>query len=70
MSVGTHSARLLSLTRELMERWRQTRASWRDAQASEFEQRFIRELESAAESASNSMEQLESILRKIRSDCE
>lgn len=70
MSSSGHSARLTALTRALAERWRQTRESWRDAKAREFEEHFVAELESSVDSASRSIEELEGILRKIRSDCE
>jgi hypothetical protein len=70
VSSSGHSARLAALTRALTERWRQTRESWRDVKAREFEEHFIAELESSVASASRGIEELEAILRKIRSDCE
>lgn len=70
MTPGAGSARLVALTKELTERWQQTRESWRDAKALEFEERYIRELQSAVDSAANSIAQVESLLRRIRSDCE
>lgn len=70
MSASGHSARLVALTRALAERWRQTRESWRDGKAREFEERFMLELESGVDSAGRSIEELEAILRRIRSDCE
>jgi hypothetical protein len=70
VNASGHSARLVALTRALAERWRQTRESWRDVKAREFEQRYIVELESGVDSAGRSIEELEAILRKIRSDCE
>lgn len=70
MNAGGHSARLVALTRTLAERWRQTRETWRDVKAREFEERFMAELESGVDSAHRSIEELEGILRKIRSDCE
>ena len=69
-SGGAGSARLVALTKELTERWQQTRETWRDSKATEFEERYVRELRSAVDSAANSIAQLESLLRKIRSDCE
>ena len=67
---GTPGARLDALTRELAEQWRQTRESWRDSQAREFDERFLQPLEAAVEAASRSMDELQAILRKIRTDCE
>lgn len=70
MNSGGHAAQLEALTRALTERWRHTRHSWRDAKAREFEERFVAELISAVSSASRNIEEVEAILRKIRSDCE
>jgi len=70
MSGGGNAARLAALTQALVERWRQTRDVWADAKAEEFEGRFMRPLESAADSAVIGIEQLEAVLRKIRSDCD
>lgn len=70
MTPGASSARLVALTKELNERWNQTRDRWRDTKALEFEEHYIRELQSAVDSAANSIAQLEAMLRRIRSDCE
>ena len=69
-SSGGNAVRLAALTRDLMERWRQTRDSWRDAKAAEFEERFLRELERSIQAAANEIEQLETIVRNVRRDCE
>jgi hypothetical protein len=70
MSTGAHAARLTALTKDLIQRWRQTRDVWRDAKAREFEERYVRELDAAVNAAASSIEQVEAVLRKIRSDCE
>ena len=70
MSGGGNAARLAALTQALLERWRQTREVWSDVKAEEFESRFLAPLEAGVESAVRGLEQLESVLRSIRSDCE
>jgi hypothetical protein len=70
MSTGANAARLATLTKDLVQRWRQTREVWRDNKAREFEEHYIRELDAAVNTAVNSIEQVETVLRKIRSDCE
>ena len=70
MSEGGHAARLASLTRELLQRWYQTREVWADGKAREFEERFIREIESEVKATLPAIEQLESILQRVRHDCE
>jgi hypothetical protein len=69
VSASANAARLDTLTRTLMERWQQTRHLWRDAKAQEFEDRYLRPLESEVRSAIGAVERLEAVLRKIRSDC-
>ena len=51
-------------------RWQHTREYWRDNKAREFEERYLLELESTVNSAITGIANLESVLRKIRSDCE
>lgn len=70
MSEGGHAARLARLTRELLERWHQTREVWADGKAREFEERFIREIESEVKATLPAIEQLESVLQRVRHDCE
>jgi len=63
-------ARMLGLTRELLNKWNQSKDSWRDAKALEFEKKFMDELDAIASNASTGMENLERIVRNIRSECE
>jgi len=70
MSEGGNAARLASLTRELLQHWHQTREVWADGKAREFEERFIREIESEVKAALPAIEQLESVLQRVRHDCE
>jgi hypothetical protein len=61
---------LANLTRELLQQWHQTREVWRDGKAREFEERFIREIESEVNATLPAIEQLESILQRMSHDCE
>ena len=70
MSTSASGARLEALTKELLNRWQQTRESWMDVKAREFNERYMLELESRVKSATTSIANLEAILRKVRSDCE
>ena len=64
------SNRLTTLTKELFREWEQTRQFWNDAKSREFEERFINELMAGARQANNSIEILEQVLNKVRSECE
>lgn len=64
------SNRLMALTKELFREWEQTRQFWNDDKSREFEERFINELMADARQATNSIEILEQVLNKVRSECE
>lgn len=63
-------AKLTALTKALAAQWQQTKESWRDAKCAEFERRYMVELQAEVDRAVHVMEQLDRVLRKIRSDCE
>jgi hypothetical protein len=65
-----NAARLAAITRDLFERWRQTRSTWRDTRAAQFEQDHLEPLEDAVKSAVRGITELEAVLRQIRRDCE
>jgi hypothetical protein len=70
MSMAANGERLASLTKELLGRWRQTREYWMDAKAREFEEHYLVELEATVRTAAQAIQNLEGVIRKIRSDCE
>jgi len=70
MKTSESGARLAALTKELLNRWQQTRECWMDAKAREFDERYMLELESMVKSATTSIANLEGVIRKVRSDCE
>lgn len=70
MSLGANKARLGEMTKELFFRWEETRDQWRDARAAAFETKYLRELKSDVDKAMSSMDELEKLLSKMRTDCE
>ena len=70
MNLSAARTQIDALTRELTRNWDETRLSWRDAKASEFEARAIRELTTRVEKAAAAMEKLDRLLNKIRGECE
>jgi len=62
--------RLSALTKELMAEWADTKQYWRDAKSTEFEKRYLDELESAVNIASANLEPLERVLKQIHDDCD
>ena len=63
-------ARLVGLTKQLEQSWREARERWQDAKAAEFEERFMKELNTAVNVTSAGIDNLERILRNLRNDCE
>jgi hypothetical protein len=64
------AARVTALTRDLANKWENTKNSWRDAKADEFERQYIEELLNSVDKAATVMEQLDKLIGKIRHDCE
>ena len=62
--------RLNGLTKELRVEWEQTKQYWNDAKSLEFEKRFLDELNVSVNQAIASIDALERVLNKARSDCE
>jgi hypothetical protein len=70
MSASGSGARLTALTKNLNVHWRNTRQHWTDAKAAEFEERFMRELETVSNVTCAGIDNLEQVLRKLKNDCE
>lgn len=70
MNIAGSKARLVGVTREIHLRWEETKNYWKDARSREFDQRYMRELGLHVDRAVTVIEKLETILKKVRSDCE
>ena len=70
MSMSGHKGRLIGLTRDISLQWAETKNYWRDAKSEDFERRFMTELSAHMNRTSIVLEQLEELLKKVRSDCE
>jgi hypothetical protein len=70
MSLNASKARLVAITKELSNRWDETKNYWRDAKSQEFEQRYMTELFANVDRTVTVMEKLNELLTKVRNDCE
>jgi hypothetical protein len=70
MSLGADRSRLAALTRELAARWRETKDSWNDAKAEEFERLHLLALFAGVDRAVTALEKLDELVTKARKDCE
>lgn len=70
MNMSANRTRLGALTKELLAQWRQTKEYWRDAKSDEFERQYIEELLTNVDATLAVIEQLDALVKKIRTDCE
>ncbi len=70
MSASGSRGLLTLATRQLMSRWEETRNSWRDQKATEFESLYLTELGHSVNSALRVLEDLDHLLEKIHADCD
>ena len=70
MSASGSKGLLLDATRQLQARWGETRASWRDHKAAEFEEMYLAGLIANVHSALRVIDELEQLLQKIHADCD
>ena len=70
MNLSGNKGRLVGLTRELSLQWSETQTHWHDAKSEEFDRKFMVELSAHVNRAVVVLEQLEELLKKVRSDCE
>ncbi|MCC6239546.1 MAG: hypothetical protein IT448_04525 [Phycisphaerales bacterium] len=69
--MGLYEARgnLTKGMKELMQRWLDTKALWRDAAAQQFEEKYIASMERDFRSAVSAMDHAGKIVAQIRNEC-
>ena len=70
MSLSGNRGRLVGLTRDISLEWTETKNYWRDVKSEEFDRRFMAELSVHVNRAVIVLEQMDELLKKVRSDCE
>ena len=70
MSASGSRGLLTLATRQLMARWEETRMSWRDQKAAEFQSAYLDEVLQCLSPTLRVMEDLEKLLEKVHADCE
>ena len=70
MSMSGNKGRLTGLTREISLQWEETKNYWRDARSAEFDRKYMFELSDHVNRTTLVLEQLEELLKKVRSECE
>jgi hypothetical protein len=70
MSLGGNAKVLLSATHELARQWDETKSSWRDTKAHDFEQEYLVELFACVERTVLVFEQMDKLIAQARRECE
>ena len=70
MSTRVSSANLEEAVKRLSAEWQRTRDYWMDAKSREFEREYLEELPSMVMQARTAIEEIDVLLRKVRSACE
>jgi len=70
MNLSGNKGRLVGLACLLSLQWDETKNYWRDMKSDEFDRKFMVELSAQVGRTVMVLEQLEELLKKMRSDCE
>ena len=70
MSTQGSAATLTQAARTLNVKWEKTKEQWRDARSLDFEDKYLAELPGQIAAAISAMEDMESLIKKVRGDCE
>jgi hypothetical protein len=70
MNTRVSASNLVQAMKDLSAEWQQAKESWRDAKAREFEERYLDPLPGYIARATAVMEEVETLMRKVRKDCE
>lgn len=70
MSTQGSSSQLEAAWRDLATAWQHVSDDWRDARAKEFEQLYLERLPNLIMTARRAIEDIDTLLRKMRRECE
>jgi hypothetical protein len=70
MSSQGSASNLAQAARILNLEWEKTKTYWRDLKSQEFEHKYLEDLPGQIAAATNAMEEMELLLKKVRNDCE
>jgi len=70
MSAKESGANLVQALKELNLKWGDTKAHWHDVKAQQFERTYLEDLPDHVQRTMNVMQQIDVLLKKVKSDCE
>ena len=70
MSTSGSAAALNQAAKELLVSWQETKTHWHDIKSIEFEQQYLEDLPNRVLRAMEVMRDIDTLLRKVKHDCE
>ena len=70
MSTRASASNLSRATQDLVLEWQETKTRWRDVKSREFEERFLEKLADHVSKVRPVMDEIDTLLNKVRKDCE
>lgn len=70
MSASGSKGTLAAATRQLSDHWAETRKTWRDQKALEFQQVYLEELFHRVEDTFRVLDELDQLLHKVHAECD
>ena len=70
MSAKESGSDLVQALKELSIKWQEAKAHWRDVKSQQFEREYLEDLPDHAQRTMSVMQEIDILLKKIRSDCE
>ncbi len=70
MSTRASASALAQTLKDFILHWQDTRHYWRDAKSAEFEHKYLEKLPGYVQTTRNVLEEMDSILAKLKHDCE
>jgi hypothetical protein len=70
MNVRGSAGNLGLAAKDLAIEWEHTQTYWRDVKSAEFEKNFLSQIPDHVSRARAAMEELDNLIKKVRSDCE
>lgn len=70
MSAKESGANLVQALKELSLKWQETKSHWHDVKSQQFEHEYLEDLPDHIQRTMSVMQEIDVLLKKVRSDCE
>jgi len=70
MSAKESGTNLVQALKELSLKWQETKAHWHDMKSQQFEREYLEDLPDHVQRTMSVMQEIDVLLKKVRSDCE